>query len=362
MIRREYTVVQKSGGSYFGSVAFFRHLIYLFLIAVILAGMYGIYVLFDKILIDYVKGWIASIDEYQTSMSQKGRINATTGSGTKSINGQPGITDKGAVDVETDLTGVQEDSNSGLEETSREQTNDVPSGDNGLKETNYTIGYQHKYPELYCKPSNGFVHKEKVAYLTFDDGPSSRTQEVLDILRKYNIKATFFVVTSNTKTSLLKRIAEEGHAIGIHTNSHVYRDIYRSVEAFLDDFYAAYQKVYEETGIKAEIFRFPGGSLNAYNMGIYQEIIAEMLRRGFIYYDWNISTNDSNPKISAKEIIKTIKNSVDGQNKLIILCHDSEQKYETVKALPGIIEFLKKEGYTFEKLDNTVEPVVFSYR
>ena len=76
----------------------------------------------------------------------------------------------------------------------------------------------------------------------------------------------------------------------------------------------------------------------------------------------NISTNDSDPKLKARDMVKIIKDSVKGQDKLVVLCHDSHHKYETVKALPEIIEFLQSQGYSFDKLDNTVEPVVFTYR
>ncbi|NLA52445.1 MAG: polysaccharide deacetylase, partial [Alcaligenaceae bacterium] len=351
-----------------GSVTFFKHLIYVCLIAVMLAGLYGIYYLIDNVLIDYIKNWIdSSIDIYHIQPTQESKPD---------VQAEPGVENKGShtgmlkeTYAKTDLMSGRADTWNGqteswnaLEKVNQIGFNNDAKDDFQVEKANFTIDYQNKYPGLYCKPSSGYIHREKVAYLTFDDGPSSRTPEILDILKEYNIKATFFVVTSNTNTSLLKRIAEEGHTIGIHTNSHVYKEIYSSVEAFLDDFNTAYKKVYEETGIKAEIFRFPGGSLNAYNLGTYQEIISEMLRRGFQYYDWNISTNDSNPRINANEIVNVVKNSVKGQNKLIVLCHDSEHKYETVKALPEIIEFLKNEGYSFDKLDNTVEPVVFSYR
>jgi peptidoglycan/xylan/chitin deacetylase (PgdA/CDA1 family) len=224
------------------------------------------------------------------------------------------------------------------------------------------IDYQLKYPNLYTDPADDFMYKGKTAYLTFDDGPSARTLEILDILKRHNIKATFFVVTKNFNSAILKRIAAEGHAIGIHSDSHRYEQIYGSVEDYLDDFNAAYNKIFTETSVKPQIFRFPGGSINAYNRGIYQEIISEMLRRGFLFYDWNISTGDTNPNINSEKILNNVKASVKGQNKLIILAHDSEYKYQTVRALPKIIEFLKNEGYSFDKLDNSVEPVMFSYQ
>jgi peptidoglycan/xylan/chitin deacetylase (PgdA/CDA1 family) len=200
-----------------------------------------------------------------------------------------------------------------------------------------------------------------VAYLTFDDGPSARTLEILDILREYGISATFFVITENSNPEILRRIVAEGHAIGIHTHSHRYNEIYKSVEDYLYDFAIAYNKIYEATSVRPRIFRFPGGSINAYNSGIYQELISEMLRRGFVYFDWNVSTMDTKSDITADEIVNNIKSTVKGQKRVVILAHDSEVRYETVKALPDIIEFLRDEGYSFETCDNDVEPIVFAY-
>lgn len=223
------------------------------------------------------------------------------------------------------------------------------------------IGYQLKYPDLYSEIPEELIRTKKTAYLTFDDGPSVRTLEILDILREHDVKATFFVVTEDANPDILRAIVAEGHAIGVHTNTHRYREIYRSVEDFLDDFYTAYMKIYEATSVKPEIFRFPGGSINAYNRGIYQELISEMLRRGFLYYDWNVSCMDANPSIAPKEIVETIKSTVNGQDRLVILAHDSTSKHQTVEALPEIIEYIREAGYTFERFDKFVEPVVFVY-
>lgn len=222
--------------------------------------------------------------------------------------------------------------------------------------------YQSKYPELYSSIPKAFrQEKEKVAYLTFDDGPSIRTLEILELLKAFNIKATFFVVTEGTDLSILKRIAQEGHSIGIHCHSHEYKKLYASTENFLEDLHTAYNKIYQATSIKPRFIRFPGGSINAYNSINYQEIISEVLRRGFLYYDWNVSTGDAASNPSLEQIMQNIKASVNGQDKLIILAHDSEHKTQTVAALPKIIEFLTREGYTFDRLEPTVKPIIFAY-
>ena len=128
------------------------------------------------------------------------------------------------------------------------------------------------------------VEKTKTMYLTFDDGPSAEyTDTILDVLAKYDIKATFFLVGDNVekRPEVAKRIAEEGHTIGIHCYAHAYDDIYDSVDSYVEDFEKAYQVIYEITGVEVKIFRFPGGSVNEYNKKICKYIIEEMTELGY---------------------------------------------------------------------------------
>ena len=138
-----------------------------------------------------------------------------------------------------------------------------------------TIAYQALYPDLYAKLAKSTKTLPNTVYLTFDDGPSSRTSEILDILKKENIKATFFVIgkEGEKEPEIMRRIVEEGHTLGIHTYSHVYTNVYASVESYLEDFNRTYELIYEATGLKTEIFRFPGGSINKYNALFYEEIL-----------------------------------------------------------------------------------------
>ena len=159
-----------------------------------------------------------------------------------------------------------------------------------------TLGYQSLYPEMEVNPKPAFAEQpQKTAYLTFDDGPSANTYTILDALRESGQKATFFIVAKNIPghEDALRRMADEGHTIAIHTYSHDYRGIYASIEAFLEDFYQAYEAIYDACGVHATLFRFPGGSVNAYNRSIYQPLISEMLRRGFVYHDWSVSSEDA---------------------------------------------------------------------
>ncbi|MBR2028559.1 MAG: polysaccharide deacetylase family protein [Oscillospiraceae bacterium] len=229
-----------------------------------------------------------------------------------------------------------------------------------------SFGYQEDYPDLYVeeKPQFKTVESEKpVVYLTFDDGPSANTETVLDILKANGIKATFFVVNNDIEAHqhLYKRIVDEGHTLGIHTYSHQYNKIYSSVDEYLADFNMIFEKVYSITGVKPTIFRFPGGSINTYNQNFYRQLIAEMLRRGFVYYDWNVSSGDAGVTYTSAAIHSAVLNGIGSKSKSIVLMHDSSTKHATVGALQSIIDALK-ETHEFRPLDNTVEPTVFTYK
>lgn len=227
--------------------------------------------------------------------------------------------------------------------------------------------YMELYPELYAEnPPTAFKEDSGTVYLTFDDGPSDRTGDILEILDKYNIKATFFVCGGEDEKSqqLMKDIVNAGHTIGIHSISHDYEKIYASVESYLDDFYETYMCVYNATGVKPQIFRFPGGSINNYNRFTYMQIIAEMTRRGFVYYDWNVSGEDAVHGADWTSIYNNIMSGIQSNtaDRAIVLLHDSQSKENTVYVLEDVIEKLLDDGYKFDKLDNTVNPATFTYR
>jgi len=225
--------------------------------------------------------------------------------------------------------------------------------------------YTQLYPDLYAQPFTGeTVDGGKVVCLTFDDGPSENTDRVLKILDQYGVKATFFVVgkTGAKNQQRMRDIVAAGHTLAIHSWTHDYRTIYASVEAYLDDFYRLYQWIHEVTGVYPQIFRFPGGSINGYNRGTYQEIIAEMTRRGFVYFDWNASAQDATAHPRPPEDIAA--DCLKGSNKdlSVVLCHDSAARSTTVDALPAIIEGYQAKGYTFMALTPGVRPVMMDYK
>lgn len=198
----------------------------------------------------------------------------------------------------------------------------------------------------------------KTMYLTFDDGPSPKyTETILDILKEKEIKATFFVVGENVRKNpkIAKRIVEEGHTIGIHCNWHDYDTLYESVDSYVADFERAYQTVYEVTGVEATLFRFPGGSINAYNKNVYRDIIEEMEGRGFVYFDWNASLEDAVSTAVPEKLIQNAKESTLRRKRVVMLAHDIVEN--TSICLEELIEQFPE--YKMEPLTAEVTPIQF---
>ncbi len=226
--------------------------------------------------------------------------------------------------------------------------------------------YASLYPDFYAAQDiTEGVKEEGVIYLTFDDGPSARTGEILDILKEKDAKATFFVIgtTGEANEEMLRRIVAEGHTLAMHTASHNYTKIYASVEAYLDDMYKIFTQIKEVTGETPGLFRFPGGSINGYNRSIYQELTAEMLRRGFVPYDWNISSRDAatTKPLPAETLVDNVVSAAAKIDCGIVLMHDSAAKKTTVQALGPMIDELREMGFEFKALTPEVKSMLFSY-
>lgn len=226
--------------------------------------------------------------------------------------------------------------------------------------------YADIHTDMYVTAPANYVREDKTVYLTFDDGPSDNTYSILQYLRNYDIKATFFVVPNRSEYcyTLLKAIAADGHAIGIHTASHKYDEIYASVESYLDDFYDAWNMVYEATGIKCEIFRFPGGSVNDYNEATRDDIINEMSRRGFRHFDWNVDSGDALGASWTQmwnSVPADIEANYDRNFRSVVLMHDSDNTTNTVLVLGDLLKKFVNEGvYKFDKISNDTQPVQFA--
>ncbi|PWK14970.1 polysaccharide deacetylase family protein [Tumebacillus permanentifrigoris] len=208
----------------------------------------------------------------------------------------------------------------------------------------------------------------KVAYLTFDDGPSENTTHVLDTLRNEHIHATFFVIGTSEPhgQDLMKRIVNEGHAIGNHTYSHNYNKIYQNSSAFREDFDRNEALIEQATGVHTTLMRFPGGSNNAVaaqvgGRNIMKKIASEMTHAGFVYFDWNVSSGDAaTNKVPALMIAENVLSQAKGKDKIIVLLHDSSSKTTTTEALPTIIQGLRQQGFAFDKVDNQCNSYQFT--
>lgn len=196
-------------------------------------------------------------------------------------------------------------------------------------------------------------------YLTFDDGPGPYTAELLDILKRYNVKATFFV-TGAGDDSLIAREYNEGHTVALHTSSHNYEYVYSSIDNFFNDLYAIQNRVKNITGYTSYLMRFPGGSSNTvsarYDGGtrIMSRLVNEVTSRGFTYFDWNISSGDAGGAKSSDEVFENVVYRLKEGGNSVVLQHDT--KSFSVAAVASIIEYALANGYLFDKLDASSFP------
>jgi peptidoglycan/xylan/chitin deacetylase (PgdA/CDA1 family) len=194
---------------------------------------------------------------------------------------------------------------------------------------------------------------DRIIYLTFDDGPGKFTSKLLDVLNKYNVKATFFV-TGKGEDSLIKREYEEGHSIGLHSYSHDYSYIYSSVDNYFNDLNRVSDRVYNITGYRTNLIRFPGGASNTisrhYDNGthIMSTLTRLVLEKGYQYYDWNISSGDAGETTDTNTVYSNVINKLK-EGSSVILQHDI--KGFSVDAVEKIINYGLSNGYTFRGLD-----------
>jgi peptidoglycan/xylan/chitin deacetylase (PgdA/CDA1 family) len=179
----------------------------------------------------------------------------------------------------------------------------------------------------------------KRIYLTFDDGPSSNTDKILDVLESYGIKATFFVVAKEGFDEQYKRIVADGHTLAMHSYSHKYSEIYASLDAYKADLSKLHNFLYELTGVDCNIVRFPGGSSNTISKVDMNDVISYIDDEGMIYFDWNVSGQDATSSYkSAQQIADSVLSNINQFNNSVVLFHDASNKDSTVEALPIIIE------------------------
>lgn len=211
-----------------------------------------------------------------------------------------------------------------------------------------------------AKSNQGFVQDgSKVAYLTFDDGPSTTvTIRILDTLKQYNVKATFFVLGSmaENNTWIVKRERDEGHVVANHTYSHNYNYLYADTKNLIDDFKKC-EVVLKSILVdyNSKLVRFPGGAMGTSRESFRQAAV----NAGYHYVDWNALNSDSDAKYIPKgascvpvdSLINCIKETTIGKQHVVILMHDAPGKTTTADSLPQVIEYLKSQGYVFKLLD-----------
>lgn len=221
--------------------------------------------------------------------------------------------------------------------------NSKPEEPKNVKEENKALNPPNKTME---------TKNEKAAYLTFDDGPNHKvTPQILDILKQYDIKATFFVTGKAIESNkdILKREKEEGHVIGNHTYSHNYKNIYASTSAFLQDLAKNDELIHSIVGeYDNKLIRFPGGSFDK-SRAAYRQVVTDA---GYHYVDWNCLNGDAEASnVPVEKLIERVKQTSQGKNRIVILMHDAGGKEATVQALPQIIEYLKAQGYSLKALE-----------
>lgn len=225
--------------------------------------------------------------------------------------------------------------------------------DKAGNETSVTRTVYVKYPKVDA-PSG--IYKNSMIYLTFDDGPSNVTGQILDILKEKDVKATFFVINqSDSLNYLIKREYDEGHTVALHSSTHKYNLIYSSVDAYFNDLNIISNKVKNITGVESKIIRFPGGGSNTtsrqYSLGIMSTLTNEVLARGYHYFDWNVDCGDAGGARNSNDVYNNVVNHLSHNQTNVVLMHDFANNYKTLEALDDIIDYGKANGYTFAAID-----------
>lgn len=211
----------------------------------------------------------------------------------------------------------------------------------------------------YIIPDSEMYPDKQRVYLTFDDGPSKYTNDILDILAEYDVKATFFVLAKDGFDAEYKRMADEGHTLALHSYTHKYSTIYSTPAAFREDIRQISDYIYRITGQRSEFYRFPGGSSNSLVDFDKEELFTVLREEELSYFDWNVTSQDAGTvKLSAERIKQNVLDGVAGKNCSVVLMHDAADKHTTVEALPLILDALKREGnYEILPIGEGTEPV-----
>lgn len=227
----------------------------------------------------------------------------------------------------------------------------------GTEQMQPAVAEQQSSPET----EEALPDTRRKVYLTFDDGPSIYTNEILDILDKYDVKATFFVVGKEDDTSkeAMQEIVRRGHSLGMHSYSHKYKEIYASVDNFAEDFVKLREYLHEVTGVWSNIYRFPGGSSNKVSDMDMREFAIYLEKQDTVFFDWNVSSGDGGSVLlDVEHLLENCMDGVEKKKDAIVLLHDSADKKTTVEALPFIIEnILAMEDTVILPITEETKPV-----
>ncbi len=201
--------------------------------------------------------------------------------------------------------------------------------------------------------ATGQLNQVKRAYLTFDDGPSGNTGEILDILDANDVKATFFVVGRGEEYyDTYRDIVNRGHTLGLHSYTHDYDKIYASLDDFVEDIEELQNLLYDVTGVKCIYYRFPGGSSNTVSKVDMDMLIDYVDTAGLVYYDWNALNNDAVcGSFTPEQLVDNIMKDAVCQDDVVILMHDLDARHTTVESLQMLIDELRAEGFTLLPID-----------
>ena len=284
----------------------------------------------------------------QAAPSEKDSASSTENASAATTNATSATTN--ATSATTNATSTTEEKNTATEpETTAAEPETVPT--------------QPTQPEkeVLVLPNDHYINftppkEDRVAYLTFDDGPSEYTEEILDILDYYDVKATFFVIYHKDMADKYKAIVDRGHTIALHTYTHDYKKIYRSEKAFFNEIAQISNYVYSVTGVRSKIIRFPGGSSNTVSNYYCRDIMKTLKKsvpaRGYVYHDWNVDSGDAvATNLAPEKLLANVQARLNKYRKPDILMHDTgASKRTTVDTLPAIIEYIYSQGYTMDKL------------
>lgn len=251
-----------------------------------------------------------------------------------------------------------------VKEENESLKNQLKESEDKLKETQDALEEANKALKLKAEQQE----TGKIAYLTFDDGVSANTPELLEVLDKYGVKATFFPNWKPSYKDYYNLILEKGHSLGNHTATHEWSTVYSSLESFKNEVNTLSDRIYEQTGFRPTLFRFPGGtsntvnfSYNGRNKNMVPSAVEWITSQGYAYFDWNVDSGDADgKKYTPDEIAQHVLSQSKGKEVVIVLMHDAVSKHTTIEALPKIIEGLKEQGFEFRALTNNSKQIHFN--